>query len=165
MSKRHNPITVYDLKGLSGLSCKARQAIIEMQPRTVREALTIPGVAGGTTRNLVPLGLLADPEGVHSRRGCLPPDFASKRRRPLTIEDLRGINGLRRKTRDTLIAIQPATAFEALILPGIGRGIAGLLFKRGLLVDPERCLEKNWAFFWRLVVDRGLKDVLLVRWL
>lgn len=163
MSKRRRPITVDDLRGLSGLSHKARQALIELQPRTVREAQTIPGVARGTTRHLVPLGLLADPEGVHSRTFCLPPDFASKRRRPLTVENLQGLPYLRRKTRDTLIAIQPATVFEALILSGIGWGIAGLLFRRGLLVDPERCINGSWEHFWRLVVDRGLKDVFCTR--
>ncbi|MCK9463727.1 MAG: hypothetical protein M0R80_29255 [Proteobacteria bacterium] len=156
-------ISEEDLKGLPGLSRKARRDLVEEQPRTLREAVAIPGVSYATTRQLVVLRLVEDPEGIYARPRGLPADFASERDKPLTVEDLRGMPYVRRKARDTLMAIQPATVFEALFLRGVGWGIARLLWERGLLGDPDDCLGNGWEFFWRLVVDRGLLDVFRYR--
>jgi hypothetical protein len=158
MAKRRL-ITDEDLKGLPGLSRMAHQALVETQPRTVREALRIPGVGRRTTRHLVEHESLADPEGFQGSTCSLPIGFASKRCNPLTVEDLQGLPYLRRKARDALIALQPATAFEALFLRDVSWGIASLLLERGLLVDPERCLDDDFEFFWRLVVERGMVNV------
>ena len=162
MSKR-KPITHDSLKGLPGLSRMARQALVKAQPRTVREALRIPGVGRSTTRHLVDLELIVDPEGAQGTTCSLPSDIASKRRKPLKSEDLQGLPSLRRKTRDVLVALQPATAFEAMFIRDVSWGTARLLVERSLLDDPEGCLENDFEFFWRLVVDRGLKDVFRFR--
>jgi hypothetical protein len=54
------------LDGLPGLAKKARTALLTKQPRTVREALAIPGVGRKTTRKLLELGLLEDPDGAQN---------------------------------------------------------------------------------------------------
>ena len=53
-----------DLKGLPGLRRAAVDAILALQPRTVLEALLIPGVARKTTRFLLENELLVDPQSV-----------------------------------------------------------------------------------------------------
>lgn len=53
-----------DLRGRPGLSRAVIAALVRRQPRTVAEALTIPGVGRKTTRHLLNLGLLTDPERV-----------------------------------------------------------------------------------------------------
>ncbi len=55
------------LQGQTGLSRAARDALLQRQPTTVLEALGIRGVGRKTTRRLLALGLLADPEGVQNR--------------------------------------------------------------------------------------------------
>ena len=52
------------LDGLPGLSMKSRYELVARQPRTVLEALRIEGVGRKTTRRLLELGVLKDPEGV-----------------------------------------------------------------------------------------------------
>jgi hypothetical protein len=59
-------ITLDDLRGHSGLSRTARAALLARQPRTVRRALCIHGVGRKTTKRLLALGLLTDPEGVQT---------------------------------------------------------------------------------------------------
>jgi hypothetical protein len=52
------------LDGLPGLSGRARDALLAQQPETVREALEIRGVGRRTTRALLRLGLISDPDGA-----------------------------------------------------------------------------------------------------
>lgn len=63
-------ITARALAGLPGFrrsAQEAQEALIAGQPRTVIEALKIPYVARKTTRHLLRLGLLTDPEGMQTR--------------------------------------------------------------------------------------------------
>jgi hypothetical protein len=64
--RTHQGITEDHLRGLPGLSRSAASGLVERQPATVREALLIPGVGRRTTRRLLALGLLQDPEGMQS---------------------------------------------------------------------------------------------------
>jgi hypothetical protein len=62
------PITADHLRGLPGLRRAARDALLAIQPRTVREALRIPDVARKTAYHLVSLGLLVnDDDYVRAR--------------------------------------------------------------------------------------------------
>lgn len=63
--RRH--ISPDDLAGLPGLRRAAKAAILDVQPKTVREALAIPDVGRRATRHLLALGLLADPEHLQDR--------------------------------------------------------------------------------------------------
>jgi len=63
-------ITAQHLQGLPGLRHSTIAVFVERQPRTVREALAIPWVGRRTTRHLLELGLLTDPDGVQT--GSLP---------------------------------------------------------------------------------------------
>lgn len=60
-------ITAGHLHGFPGLSMKARDALITKQPKTVLEALRIPGVGRSTTHKLLEFGVLTDPAGVQDR--------------------------------------------------------------------------------------------------
>jgi len=57
-------LNVDHLEGLPGLSMKSRDELLVRQPKTVIEALKIPGVGRKTTKHLFELGLLKDREGV-----------------------------------------------------------------------------------------------------
>jgi hypothetical protein len=61
------PITTDALRGRPGLSRAACDALLALQPATVLTALRIHGVGRKTTRRLLSLGLLTDPEGVQTR--------------------------------------------------------------------------------------------------
>jgi len=52
---------------LPGLSRAARDALLQRQPATVMEALRIHGVGRKTTKRLLALGLLADPNHIQTR--------------------------------------------------------------------------------------------------
>lgn len=69
-------ITLDDLRGQPGLSRAACDALLKLQPATILQALRIRGVGRKTTRRLLALGLLTDPEGLQNRE--------------LTLADLRG---------------------------------------------------------------------------
>lgn len=62
--RRSSKITADRLRGLPGLSEKARDELLSLQPKTVLEALRIPGIGRKTTRRLLELGLLTDPDDV-----------------------------------------------------------------------------------------------------
>lgn len=62
-------IAMTDLTGLPGLRRAAADALVARQPATVAEALAIADVGRKTTKQLLLLGLLTDPEGV--QRGSL----------------------------------------------------------------------------------------------
>lgn len=51
-----------DLAGRPGLSRATRDALLSVQPTTVKEALRIPGVGRKTTKYLLGSGLLTDPD-------------------------------------------------------------------------------------------------------
>ncbi len=70
------PLTTDDLRGQPGPSRAACDALVALQPVTVLMALRIHGVGRKTTKRLLALGLLSDPEGVQTRA--------------LTAEELRG---------------------------------------------------------------------------
>lgn len=57
-------VTADHLAGLPGLSMKSHAKLLAKQPKTVIEALRIRSVGRKTTRRLLELGLLTDPEGV-----------------------------------------------------------------------------------------------------
>jgi hypothetical protein len=61
------PLSTDDLRGQPGLSRTARDALVVLQPATVVMALGIHGVGRKTTKRLLALGLLTDPEGVQTR--------------------------------------------------------------------------------------------------
>jgi len=61
------PITLDDLLGQPGLSRAAIDALVALQPPTVLKALLMHGVGRKTTKRLLALGLLTDPEGVQTR--------------------------------------------------------------------------------------------------
>ena len=56
------------LRGQPGLSRAASDALLDLQPSTVCEALQVHGVGRKTTTRLVALGFLSDPEGVQYRQ-------------------------------------------------------------------------------------------------
>ena len=60
-------ITQDDLRGQPGLSRAACDALVALQPTTVLQALRIHGVGRKTTKRLLALGLLTDPEGLQNR--------------------------------------------------------------------------------------------------
>ncbi len=68
---RERRITIDDLRGQSGLSRAARDALVEQQPTTVLEALRIRNVGRKTTARLLAAGLLTDPDGVQRRARTL----------------------------------------------------------------------------------------------
>jgi hypothetical protein len=55
------------LLGQPGLSRAACDKIVALQPTTVLKALGIHGVGRKTTKRLLALGLLTDPEGAQTR--------------------------------------------------------------------------------------------------
>jgi hypothetical protein len=85
-----------------------------------------------------------------------------KRRRPITVDDLKGLNGFGRKARDARLALQPATVFEALFIRGVGRKTTLYLLSRNLLKDPEGC-QNSVAVQWGLIHERGLLEKRLAR--
>jgi hypothetical protein len=92
-------ITAVHLQGLPGLSEKARDQLLALQPKTVLEALRIPGIGRGTTRKLLELGLLIDPEGVQYGARQEPPQFVEMQPQQFGefgIWDLLGIKSLTR---------------------------------------------------------------------
>lgn len=60
-------LTHHHLQGLPGLSQSARDGLLARHPKTVLDALRVPGVGRKTTARLLALGLLRDPHGVQSR--------------------------------------------------------------------------------------------------
>ena len=78
MIKPLRPITLDDLRGQPGLSRAAIDALVTLQPATVLKAIFIPGVGRKTTRRLLALGLLTDPEGVQTR-GLTMEEFRANR--------------------------------------------------------------------------------------
>lgn len=60
-------LTADQLRGQPGLSRAAGDALLDLQPTTVLEALRVHGVGRKTTARLLALGLLTDPEGVQYR--------------------------------------------------------------------------------------------------
>ena len=67
MAKPLRPITLDDLRGQPGLSRAASNALVAQQPPTVMKALVMHGVGRKTTKRLLALGILTDPEGVQTR--------------------------------------------------------------------------------------------------
>ena len=65
--KSGRPISANALRGQPGLSHAACDRLVAVQPMTVLEALGIRGVGRKTTKRLLALGLLTDPEGVQTR--------------------------------------------------------------------------------------------------
>ena len=64
MAARQAQITAEHLRGMPGLRGTARAALLAEQPATVREALRLVDVGRKTTKRLLALGLLTDPEGA-----------------------------------------------------------------------------------------------------
>lgn len=62
-NKRASKIEPDHLDGLPGLRRGAARALVEQQPATVTEALTIPHVGRRAASRLLELGLLTDPDG------------------------------------------------------------------------------------------------------
>jgi hypothetical protein len=60
-------ITPDDLRGLPGLSRAACDALVALQPTTVQKALRLHGVGRKTTKRLLALGLLTDPDSMQGR--------------------------------------------------------------------------------------------------
>jgi hypothetical protein len=80
-------IGVDDLRGQPGVSQVARDQLLRCQPTTVLQALRIRGIGRSTTRRLLALGLLTDPEQVQTRplpveadRSLTQSDVPSRRR-------------------------------------------------------------------------------------
>jgi hypothetical protein len=65
--KRSTHISPEDLRGITGLRARAKDELLASQPKTVLEALRIPDVGRGATRELLVRGCLVDPEGVQNR--------------------------------------------------------------------------------------------------
>ena len=65
--KSGTPISANALLGQPGLSRAACDKILALQPTTVLKALGIHGVGRKTTKRLLALGLLTDPEGAQTR--------------------------------------------------------------------------------------------------
>jgi hypothetical protein len=61
------PLSRDDVRGQLGLSRAACNALVALQPATVLMALGIHGVGRKTTKRLLALGLLIDPEGAQTR--------------------------------------------------------------------------------------------------
>ena len=78
MTKPLRPITLDDLRGQPGLSRAASDALVALQPRTVLKALLMHGVGRKTTKRLLALGILTDPQGVQTRR-LTPEEFRANR--------------------------------------------------------------------------------------
>jgi hypothetical protein len=78
MMRPLRPITLDDLRGQPGLSRAASDALVALQPPTVLKAIFIRGVGRKTTRRLLALGLLTDPEGVQTR-GLTMEEFRANR--------------------------------------------------------------------------------------
>jgi hypothetical protein len=76
-------LTVEDLRGQPGLSRAACAQLVRAQPATVREALRVPGVGRCTTRRLLRLGLLADPDHLQGQAGSLEADWGPADRRTI----------------------------------------------------------------------------------
>ncbi len=62
------PISPGDLEGLPGLRRSAAAAMVAKQPATVAEALAIPDVGRKTTKYLLRVGLISDPERAQGGR-------------------------------------------------------------------------------------------------
>jgi len=60
-------ITADDIRGLPGLTRTACNDLLARQPTTVRQALRIHGIGRKTTRVLLALGIIIDPDGIQSR--------------------------------------------------------------------------------------------------
>lgn len=60
-------IALDHLSGQPGLGRAAQAALVERQPATVLEALQVRGVGRKTTKRLLALGLIADPERLQHR--------------------------------------------------------------------------------------------------
>jgi hypothetical protein len=60
-------ISMADLREQPGLSQVARDELVREQPSTVLQALRIRGVGRSTTRRLLALGLLTDPDQRQTR--------------------------------------------------------------------------------------------------
>jgi hypothetical protein len=60
-------ITKEVLRGSPGLRKGALCALVERQPKTVLEALKLRDVGRKTTKHLLELGLIEDPEGAQNR--------------------------------------------------------------------------------------------------
>jgi hypothetical protein len=65
--KSGRPIGVNALRGQPGLPRAACDRLVAVQPMTVLKALGIRGVGRKTTKRLLALGLLTDPEGVQTK--------------------------------------------------------------------------------------------------
>ena len=65
--KSGRPISANALRGQPGLSRAACDRLVAVQPMTVLKALDIRGVGRKTTKRLLALGLLTDPEGVQTQ--------------------------------------------------------------------------------------------------
>ena len=63
---RRKKITIDHLFGMPGLSEETRDKLLAVQPKTVADALRIRGVGRKTTRKLLELGLLTDPDGAQT---------------------------------------------------------------------------------------------------
>ena len=65
-TNEHEPprLELEHLLRIPSLRRRAAAELLKRQPRTVREALLIPDVGSCTTRRLLGMGLLDDPEGV-----------------------------------------------------------------------------------------------------
>jgi hypothetical protein len=62
VSREHIQLVAEHLDGLPGLAMKARDELLAKQPKTVAVALRIVGVGRKTTKHLLALGPLEDPE-------------------------------------------------------------------------------------------------------
>jgi len=94
---RRSKITAAHLQGIPGLSEKARNELLSLQPKTVLEALRIPGIGRKTTRRLLELGLLTDPDRVQSGARQEPPivfELQPQQSREIGIWDLLGVKPL-----------------------------------------------------------------------
>ncbi len=67
MMAARRALTLNDLPGQPGLSRAARDSVLRQQPTTVLQALRIHGVGRCTTKRLLTLGLLTDPDNVQAR--------------------------------------------------------------------------------------------------
>jgi hypothetical protein len=76
-------LTVDDLRGQPGLSRAACAHLVRAQPATVREALRVRGVGRGTTRRLLRLGLLTDPDHLQGHAVSLDADWGPADRRTM----------------------------------------------------------------------------------
>lgn len=74
--KTDRKIATEDLQGQPGLSRLACDALVALQPATVRQALRMHGIGRKTTARLLALGLITDPDRIQDR--------------PRTLEEIRG---------------------------------------------------------------------------